>query len=50
MIWRTEGEKDFDFNLRGRYQLGLRLPHDDILLKNGTYPDGLSGVILEFRG
>ena len=37
MIWRTEGESDFDFNLRGRYQLGLRSPNYDILFKNGLY-------------
>ena len=24
MIWQTEGDSDFDFNLRGRYQLGVR--------------------------
>jgi hypothetical protein len=37
MIWQTEGERDFDFNLRGRYQLGVRSPTYDILFKNGTY-------------
>jgi hypothetical protein len=37
MIWQTEGDSDFDFNLRGRYQLGLRSPNYDILLKNGIY-------------
>ena len=37
MIWQTEGERDFDFTLRGRYQLGLRSPNYDILLKNGIY-------------
>ena len=37
MIWNTEGDSDFNFNLRGRYQLGLRSPNYDILLKNGIY-------------
>jgi hypothetical protein len=46
MIWQTEGEKDFDFNLRGRYQLGLRSPNYDILFKNGIY---LMGTVELFR-
>jgi hypothetical protein len=37
MIWRTQGESDFDFNLRGRYQVGVRSPNFDILFKNGIY-------------
>jgi hypothetical protein len=37
MIWQTEGDSDFDFNLRGRYQLGARSPNYDILFKNGIY-------------
>jgi len=37
MIWQTEGESDFDFNLRGRYQIGVRSPNYDILFKNGIY-------------
>ena len=40
MIWQTEGEKDDDFNLRTRYQLGARSPNYDILLKNGIYLTG----------
>ena len=37
MLWQTQGDKEFDFNLRGRYQLGVRSPNFDILLKNGIY-------------
>jgi hypothetical protein len=37
MIWQTEGESDFNFNLRGRYQIGVRSPNFDILFKNGIY-------------
>jgi hypothetical protein len=37
MIWQTQGGSDFDFSLRGRYQLGVRSPNFDILLKNGIY-------------
>ena len=37
MIWQTEGDRDFDFNLRGRYQFGVRSPNYDILFKNGIY-------------
>jgi hypothetical protein len=37
MQWQTEGDSDFDFYLRGRYQLGARSPNYDILLKNGIY-------------
>ena len=37
MIWQTQGEEDFDFNLRGRYQIGVRSPNFDILFKNGIY-------------
>ncbi len=40
MIWQTEGDSDFDFNLRGRYQFGVRSPNYDILLKNGIYLTG----------
>jgi len=37
MIWQTQGESDFDFTLRSRYQLGARSPNYDILFKNGIY-------------
>ena len=37
MTWGTEGENDFDFTLRGRYQLGVRSPNFDIVFKNGIY-------------
>jgi len=37
MIWQTQGEDDFDFTLRSRYQLGVRSPNYDILVKNGIY-------------
>ena len=40
MIWQTEGDSDFDFTLRSRYQLGARSPNYDILLKNGIYLTG----------
>ena len=35
MIWQTEGEGDFHFTLRARYQVGVRSPNFDILFKNG---------------
>jgi hypothetical protein len=35
--WQTTGDKQFDFTLRGRYQLGIRSPTYDILLKNGMF-------------
>ena len=37
MIWQTQGDEDFDFSLRGRYQIGVRSPNFDILFKNGVY-------------
>ncbi len=37
MIWQTQGAGDFDFTLRARYQLGVRSPNYDIILKNGIY-------------
>ena len=37
MIWQTQGDSDFDFNLRGRYQLGVRSPNFDVLFKSGIY-------------
>jgi hypothetical protein len=37
MIWQTEGDRDSNFNLRGRYQFGVRSPNYDILFKNGIY-------------
>lgn len=37
MTWQTEGESDFDFTLRNRYQLGVRSPNYDIFFKNGIY-------------
>ena len=40
MIWQTEGERDYDFTVRGRYQLGVRSPNYDILAKNGIYLTG----------
>ena len=40
MVWQTEGERDFDFTVRGRYQLGVRSPNYDILVKNGIYLTG----------
>jgi len=40
MIWQTEGERDDDFTVRGRYQLGVRSPNYDILVKNGIYLTG----------
>ena len=45
MTWQTGEESDFDFTVRGRYQLGGRSPTYDILLKNGIY---LSGSIEAF--
>ena len=36
MIW-TEGDGDIDFTLRSRYQLGIRSPDYDILLRNGIF-------------
>ena len=40
MIWQTEGERDYDFTLRTRYQLGVRSPNYNILFKNGIYLTG----------
>ncbi len=40
MIWVTEGARDFDFSLRGRYQLGAQSPVYDILFKNGLFLKG----------
>ncbi|MBT8370971.1 MAG: DUF2490 domain-containing protein [Deltaproteobacteria bacterium] len=40
MIWQIEGERDFDFTVRGRYQLGVRSPNYNILVKNGIYLTG----------
>ena len=40
MIWETQGDEDFDFNLRGRYQLGFRSPNYDVLFKNGIFWTG----------
>jgi hypothetical protein len=40
MVWRTEGERDFDSTLRSRYQFGVRSPNYDILFKNGIYLSG----------
>jgi hypothetical protein len=40
MVWQTEGERDFDFTVRSRYQLGVRSPNYDILFKNGFYLSG----------
>ena len=40
MVWQTEGERDSDFTVRGRYQLGVRSPNYDILVKNGIYLTG----------
>ncbi len=40
MTWQTEGERDYDFTLRGRYQLGFRSPNYKILFKNGIYLTG----------
>ena len=37
MTWETEGDRDFDFTLRARYQLGARSPNYNILFKNGIY-------------
>ena len=37
MTWQTEGEADFDFTLRTRYQLGMRSPNYNIIFKNGIY-------------
>jgi hypothetical protein len=37
MIWQTTVERVFNFNLRARYQLGLRSPNYDILFNNGLY-------------
>lgn len=40
MIWLTNGESEFDFFLRGRYQLGISSPDYDILFKNGIFLTG----------
>ena len=37
MTWETEGDRDFDFTVRARYQLGVRTPDYNIFLKNGIY-------------
>ena len=37
MTWETEGDRDFDFTLRARYQLGTRSRNYNILFKNGIY-------------
>ena len=37
MTWETEGDRDFDFTVRARYQLGIRTPNYNILFKNGIY-------------
>jgi hypothetical protein len=37
MTWETEGEKEYDFTLRARYQLGFRSPTWDVLFKNGLF-------------
>ena len=37
MTWETEGDSDFDFTVRARYQLGARSPNYDILFDNGIY-------------
>ncbi len=37
MTWETEGDRDFDFTVRARYQLGIRTPNYNILFKNGVY-------------
>ena len=49
MVWQTEGERDFDFNLRGRYQLGVRSPNYDILFKNGMYLTGSMELFLNLE-
>ena len=40
MIWQTEGERDDDFTVRGRYQLGFRSPNLKILFEDGIYITG----------
>jgi hypothetical protein len=40
MIWQTESDSDFDFSMRGRYQLGTRSPNFDVLFNNGIYLTG----------
>ena len=37
MTWGTQGDNDFDFTLRARYQLGVRSPNYNIIFKNGIY-------------
>ena len=40
MIWQTQGENHYDFQLRSRYQLGFRTEQYDLLLKNGIFLAG----------
>jgi hypothetical protein len=40
MIWKTNGESDFDLTLRSRYKLGIRTPNYDLLFPNGIYLTG----------
>ena len=40
MIWLTQGDSDFDFSLRARYQLGFRSPNYDVLFDNGLFWTG----------
>jgi hypothetical protein len=40
MIWKANGESDFDFTLRSRYKLGVRTPNFDLLFPNGIYMTG----------
>ena len=46
MNWLTEPRSDFDFKLRGRYQLGIKSPVYNILFDNGIF---LTGSIEFFR-
>jgi hypothetical protein len=49
MVWQTEGERDSDFRVRGRYQLGARSPNYDILVKNGIYLTGSVELFWNFE-
>ena len=40
MIWQTQGENHYDFQLRSRYQLGFRTKEYDLLFKNGIFLTG----------
>jgi hypothetical protein len=40
MIWQTSGERESNFTMRARYQLGFKTPAFDILFKNGVYLTG----------